>query len=200
MKYWQPQGTFSSFGMIWNVTVPFFISYAMESCQIVFILLANGNCLSHHIRQLNHKFLGPFKISSTAPLYYNGYNPISFLQDMANPSVEDCFILYVLSYGIFCNLDHVWLHKIGQLLPWHGATFPLRKCCNQLLTDSLLIMTIFWFSMWRAESFFLCLMRMLLTIHKQHHNGHTWLCNDVSCIFFLSHSKEFLLHKDIHPE
>ena len=70
------------------------------------ILLVNGICLIDHLRQLEPKVMGSFKVSS-AMLSHHEDNLVPFPWDMMGPPVECWFILYALSYSIFGSLDWV---------------------------------------------------------------------------------------------
>ena len=66
-----------------NFHIFHFLLYGI-SPEGISVFLVNGICLIDHLRQLEPKFMGSFKVSS-AVLSHHGDNLVPFLLDMMNP-------------------------------------------------------------------------------------------------------------------
>ena len=121
----------------------FHISFYGILPEYISVLLADGNCLFNHLRQLKSKFMGHFMVSSTAPFHY-GNNSVSFLQDMMNPPFIRWLIMNTLGLNNFTHDVEPSFHS--QQMPQPVVDF---------LRLSLPLTTTFSSSTLRAESFFL---------------------------------------------
>ena len=120
----KPIGWLLAFGynLEYDLHIFHFFLYGV-SPEGISILLVNDICLIDHLKQLEPKFMGPFKVLSAA-FSHHGDDSVPFFQDMMNQPVKCWFIFYAMSYSIFCNLDWMQFLKVGKLLPLCGSVFP----------------------------------------------------------------------------
>ena len=122
------------------------------SPESISICLVDGNCLFDHLRPLEPKLMGSFKVSSTAP-FHHGDNSVSFLQNMMNQPVKCWFMLNALSYGIWTTWIGCNSLKLDNFFHDVDPSFHLQQISQpavDFLRDLLLLTTIFWSSTLRC--------------------------------------------------